>query len=211
MKKDAKFIHDNRVLFQKCLQNSYPQDILTHGFPVGAANQVFEKIIEKHSTYYLPYGLCLIHFGLGVPENKEFTKAAFRELLASQEDFVEMPILAYIYAYCENRDGDLFLSEKILNILVKSNFAPAIVTHGDLAWMKNDKMNAKKYYLQSASMEHHIAKKRCLKLFGNYKQKLILGPITFFSYILQILRSETTGERFVYLDFYGFKEMPYNA
>ena len=174
------------------------------GFPIYSADDAFKAVVRKTDLYYLPYCLYLIHFGAGVSQDKLFVMKAFRKLLPDRKSYAKMPVLAYVHAYCENRDGDLDLSENILGILTKQEFPPALATRGDLAFFRHDKEGAHRYYLHSANLGHFVAKSRHMRLFKKGPQFFLKVFLTL-SVSIKFFAGTARGEKYIFLDFYGLQ------
>ena len=199
-----KFLNENIAYFEDRLNEVTEHEIQIMGYSGVSVKQAFQKLVQKRDMYYFPYCLYLIQFGLGVTKDKDFSMNAFEKLLPDSKSYIERPFLAYICAYCYNRDGDLKVSEDILTHLTESHFAPAITTFGDLYWVKKDFENAKNYYRVATDLRHFDATSKYLilcckgpKIFSRVKALIY--------YLLKGVLGQTRGEKFVYFDFYGFK------
>jgi len=202
MKLYEQFIDENKEYLQARLNEATSKGVRVMGFPIYSANEAFEKVVTKADLYYLPYCLYLIQFGVGVSQDKSFSMKAFSELLANEKSYSEIPMLAYVCAYCENRDGDLDFSEKILDCLTKQNFPPALVTRGDLSWIQKDKERAKRYYQHSADLGHVIAKIRYLRVSKRGPQFLRKVSL-FFNIVIVTLSKKSRGNKYLYMTFYN--------
>jgi len=203
MKQYKNFITKNKDYFENCLHEAKPHKIMVLGYNYGVKD-AFEALMNKEDMYYFPYCLYLIHFGLGVPKDIDFSMKAFETLLVDSKSYLEMPFLAYIAAYCHNRDGDLNLSEDIITCLANDSFAPAVVTRADANWMHKQFKEAQRLYMIGHRLGHYMGRGRYFR--WCHQEKMIVSrSIGVISLVLKTLVGRNRGARFVYLDFYGFK------
>ena len=199
------FIDENRVYFEARVSEATKKGFRTLGFPIYSADESFNIVINKKDVYYLPYCLLLIYLGIGVSRDKTFTKMAFTRLLPNEEAYSDMPTLAYIYAYCENRDGNIALSETILEYLTKQYYPPALASFGDMMLVKKDQKLSRQYYLESANLGHIVAKTRYIRLFKK-GTNFFLRLSMHLNVTIKIFLGKAHGEKFLFLDFYKIQK-----
>lgn len=196
------FITRNEAYLNTCLKTASKDKAMILGLDYSSAKDAFDALMNKEDLYLLPYCLYLIQFGIGVNEDKPFSMKAFSELLPNSRSLTAMPVLAYVYAYCHNRDGDLEISQAIIEHLVSVDFAPAMATMGDLHWHYGEFADAKEYYKQSAAKDHFIGRVCLHNLFKNEVSSFAHIKFSILS-ILKGLFGSSRGEKFLYLSFYG--------
>ena len=131
-------VKEHLEYFKSCYSKSSVQTSGITGFGNCSARTAFDEVLNQSNDYFIPACLLFIYFGKGgISKNKGFALKTLKSMHLNSSG-INDNIVAYVYAYCLQKEGQTKESHAILKLLKEEQFAPAFMTYGDFLIKKGD-------------------------------------------------------------------------